>query len=55
MDSPKFLLDLTILIHISIRERRELQANPLTYNGAEREGYFWSQNIMEVDVRVKVR
>jgi len=37
-----------------VRERRALQANPLTYNGADREGYFWSQNIMEVDVRVKV-
>ncbi|XP_005108640.1 nudC domain-containing protein 3 [Aplysia californica] len=36
------------------RQRRELQANPLTYNGAEREAYFWSQNITEVDVRVKV-
>uniref|UniRef100_A0A2C9KWC7 CS domain-containing protein n=1 Tax=Biomphalaria glabrata TaxID=6526 RepID=A0A2C9KWC7_BIOGL len=36
------------------RLRRELQANPLTYNGAERESYYWSQTITEVDLRVKV-
>ncbi|GFO02309.1 nudc domain-containing protein 3-like [Plakobranchus ocellatus] len=36
------------------RLRRELQANPLTYNGAECDAYFWSQTISEVDVRVKV-
>ncbi|KAH9519754.1 NudC domain-containing protein 3 [Bulinus truncatus] len=36
------------------RQRRELQANPLTYNGAERDSYYWSQTITEVDLRVKV-
>ncbi|XP_059179649.1 nudC domain-containing protein 3-like isoform X2 [Physella acuta] len=36
------------------RQRRELQANPLTYNGAEYDAYFWSQTITEADVRVKV-
>ncbi|CAL1542829.1 unnamed protein product [Lymnaea stagnalis] len=37
------------------RQRRALQANPLTYNGAERDSYFWSQSITEADVRVKVQ
>lgn len=36
------------------RQRRELQSNPLTYNGAERDAYYWSQTITEVDLRVKV-
>ncbi|RUS89812.1 hypothetical protein EGW08_002424 [Elysia chlorotica] len=36
------------------RLRRELQANPLTYNGADCDTYLWSQSIAEVDIRVKV-
>lgn len=36
------------------RLRRELQANPLTYNGADCGSYLWSQSIAETDIRVKV-
>ncbi|GFR93941.1 NudC domain-containing protein 3-like [Elysia marginata] len=36
------------------RLRRELQANPLTYNGADCGNYLWSQSIAETDIRVRV-
>ncbi|CAG5134483.1 unnamed protein product [Candidula unifasciata] len=36
------------------RQRRALQANPMTYNGADRDAYCWSQTITETDLRVKV-
>ncbi|KAK3758560.1 hypothetical protein RRG08_051000 [Elysia crispata] len=36
------------------RLRRQLQANPLTYNGADCDSYLWSQSIAEADIRVKV-
>jgi len=37
-----------------VRQQKQFQLNPESYNGAVRDNYSWSQSITDVDVRVTV-
>ena len=42
------------LIDFDCRLQKIYQANSESYNGAIRDNYSWSQNISDVDIRIKV-
>lgn len=49
-----FLFLLTCIVVFSSPPSKTYQADSESYNGAEREGYSWSQSITDCDLRVQV-